>query len=360
MFEHTLMTESYLLFSFYLVLGPLCWFFFFHHPSHTNIQITKDANANAYTFNTDNTSNSWRQGRETDQLKRDDDQQNLRVGINEIGADNKLDVTLVDALRIRELTFLIVSYLFRQTHNTFIKQSNYYVAESNVEGILYFCGAIVGVLVTGLVSDRWLLRKRFLMIFIINAMLLGFDIFIFATASSSPPSEGQGFWTDFFSIFLGAILESADLIYLILMPMLIAKNHSEQMSRLSQYQRVCFAGTIVGVTLALCMVGKYLFSDNLATFFDYLVNLNCNGSNCNTQIFFSDLIVIVLLIFTNLALWPAVRRELYSTSFYRKLCCLKDDSAWRTKYEDQDNPLEDSGRENYMPSQLSPRWTHQQ
>ena len=84
-----------------------------------------------------------------------------------------------------------------------------------------------------------------------------------------------------FSLFLGAILESNDLIYLILMPMLIAKNHSEKMSQLSQYQRVCFAGTIVGVTLALCMVGKYLFSDNLATFFDYLVRCD-SETDCST------------------------------------------------------------------------------
>lgn len=36
-FEQTLMIESYILFAFYIVLGVLCWFFFYHHPSHIGI-----------------------------------------------------------------------------------------------------------------------------------------------------------------------------------------------------------------------------------------------------------------------------------------------------------------------------------
>jgi hypothetical protein len=35
------MVESYTLFALYLVLGILCWFFFYHHPSHIGIRITK-------------------------------------------------------------------------------------------------------------------------------------------------------------------------------------------------------------------------------------------------------------------------------------------------------------------------------
>ena len=36
---------------------------------------------------------------------------------------NKLDVTLIDAFRIKELNLLIISYIFRETHDSFIKQS---------------------------------------------------------------------------------------------------------------------------------------------------------------------------------------------------------------------------------------------
>lgn len=66
----------------------------------------------------------------------------------------------------------------------------------------------------------------------------------------------------------------------------------------------------MGVTLALSFVGKYLFSDNLATFFDYLVSCS-PSSNCKTNIAFSDVITVFLLIVTNMVLWSSVKRELY-------------------------------------------------
>jgi hypothetical protein len=42
------------------------------------------------------------------------------------GADKvptKLDVTLIDAFRIKEVNLLIVSYIFRETHDAFIRQA---------------------------------------------------------------------------------------------------------------------------------------------------------------------------------------------------------------------------------------------
>lgn len=86
------------------------------------------------------------------------------------------------------------------------------------------------MLLTGVAADLWLPKKRFLMIFLLNSLLLIWDIYLFISAS---PTGGENLKTAgivTFSMFLGAILESADLIYLILMPMLIAKNHSEKMS----------------------------------------------------------------------------------------------------------------------------------
>jgi len=106
---------------------------------------------------------------------------------------------------------------------------------------------------------------------------------------------------------------------------------------------VCFAGTIVGVLLALCEVGKYLFSDNLATFFNYCVN--CNISNftvastdglnkvqgCGGQIAGSDLITAVLLVTANMILWGPVKKELEQTKFYKFICCIKTGDAWTTE-----------------------------
>lgn len=73
------------------------------------------------------------------------------------------------------------------------------------------------------------------MIFLLNSLLLIWDVYIFCIASPSDTVHASKGSKITFSLFLGAVLESNDLIYLILMPMLIAKNHSEKMSQLSQY-----------------------------------------------------------------------------------------------------------------------------
>ena len=147
-------------------------------------------------------------------------------------------MTLVDALRIKELTLLIASYLLRQTHNIFIKQNTYFTTAQVTEGIYYYVGAIIGVVLTGIAADRYFKHKRFLLIFLLNSMLLIADIYLFSTASTQPISDRHQMssaGSASFSAFLGSILQSSDLIYLILMPMFIAKVHSEKMSQLSQY-----------------------------------------------------------------------------------------------------------------------------
>ena len=71
------------------------------------------------------------------------------------------------------------------------------------------------------------------MIFLLNSLLLFWDIYLFAVASPNKTESISLAGIITFSVFLGAVLESNSLIYLVLMPMLIAKNHSEKMSELS-------------------------------------------------------------------------------------------------------------------------------
>jgi sugar phosphate permease len=175
-------------------------------------------------------------------------------------------VTLIDAFRIKELNLLIFSFLFRQTHNSYIRHNSNYTNTEDINDTWYGLGAVIGVLATGLMTDLVTKNKNFLTIFILNIVLFFWDIYLFVTANNR---EARAV-SSIFSVFLGAILASADLIYLILIPMLIAKQHSQKMAVLNQTHRVCFAGTIVGVVLALCEVGKFLFSDNVATFLNYL------------------------------------------------------------------------------------------
>jgi hypothetical protein len=51
------------------------------------------------------------------------DSGNAIEGSNTEKVSTKLDVTLIDAFRIRELNLLIFSYIFRETHDAFIKQT---------------------------------------------------------------------------------------------------------------------------------------------------------------------------------------------------------------------------------------------
>lgn len=125
----------------------------------------------------------------------------------------------------------------------------------------------MGICFAGVIADLFLKKKRFLIILVLNIMLLFWDFYLFFRPKINRVASKK---IDPFFIGLGATLASNDLIYLILIPMLIAKNHSEKMAQNFRFQRICYAGTIAGVVLALCTVGKYLFSTNLASFLNFL------------------------------------------------------------------------------------------
>jgi sugar phosphate permease len=146
---------------------------------------------------------------------------------------------------------LILSFIFRQTHNSFIKINSKYTNTEDVNDAWYGVGAVIGVLATGVMADLVTKNKQFLTIFILNIVLFLWDIYLFFNVRT----EEARAWSRIFSICLGAILASADLIYVILIPMLIAKQHSQKMAMLNNSHRMCYAGSIVGVVLALCEVG---------------------------------------------------------------------------------------------------------
>ena len=123
---------------------------------------------------------------------------------------------------------------------------------------------------------------------------------------------------------LGAVLSSIQIVYLFLLPMLIAKRHSEEMAMTSDFARVSYAGTIVGVVIALCAVGKYLFSDNLATLLDFWSShLDWRG--------WSDMIASSLQLLALLIILGPIRREFKDSHIFRSMncCCCK-------KQEDED------------------------
>ena len=134
-------------------------------------------------------------------------------------------MTLIDAFRIADLNLLIFSYLFREAHNYFILHSENYVGTENISHENYCWGSFVGVLLTGLFLDLIMKNRRFLAIWILNTVLFCFDIYIICVAATN--KDGNITPTPVIEGLMGAVLGSNDLIYLIMIPMYMAKNHSE-------------------------------------------------------------------------------------------------------------------------------------
>ena len=101
--------------------------------------------------------------------------------------------------------------------------------------------------------------------------------------------------------------------------MLIAKRHSEEMAMTSDFARVSYAGTIVGVVIALCAVGKYLFSDNLATLLDFWTShIGWEG--------WSDMITSCLQLIAVLIILGPIRSEFKDSHICSSMncCCCKN------------------------------------
>lgn len=135
-----------------------------------------------------------------------------------VDPSRNLEVTLLDALRIKNIHLLIVSFLIRETHNKYILFNQNYKAKEQIMPIYYQLGAIAGLLVTGVAADLFLRKQRFFLLFILNTMLLLWDIYLFVDASSAQRTTNA-----IFDTLLGFFMTGNDLVYLILIPMYIAR-----------------------------------------------------------------------------------------------------------------------------------------
>jgi hypothetical protein len=136
-------------------------------------------------------------------------------------------VTLIDAFRIKELNLLIFSYLFRQAHNSFILHVESYIGGAIISHTDYLWGSFIGVILTGIFLDLVMQNRRFLTVFLLNIVMFAWDIYLFVIAANKTEKfEPSPFVTG----LLGAVLSSNDLIYLVMIPMYMAKNHSERIA----------------------------------------------------------------------------------------------------------------------------------
>ena len=117
------MIESYFLAAVYALFAVVSWFFFIHHPDEKQVVI-KDERLSATDDTQDNNLNELR-----DLIADTQQQQNdiitpgytrYAVANEVIDPSKNLEVTLLDALRLKEISLLIVSFLVRETHNRYI------------------------------------------------------------------------------------------------------------------------------------------------------------------------------------------------------------------------------------------------
>jgi len=90
----------------------------------------------------------------------------------------KMDVTLIDAFKIKEINLLIASYVFAMSHNLYILKSDQYTG-LQIDQISFNFGAIFGVLCSGVLVDLVFKKRCFLTILMLNAFITIFDFFMY-------------------------------------------------------------------------------------------------------------------------------------------------------------------------------------
>lgn len=139
------------------------------------------------------------------------------------------EITMVDAFAISELNMLMVSYLVRQTHDSFIREISFYDADKLFDAGWYYAGGMIGMILTGPFLDKVMGGKKpYTVLVSFNFVLVFLDIYIFATASTEGATQTKN---KTFSFFLGLFIAGTNLIYMILIPMMISRRYSLRLSQ---------------------------------------------------------------------------------------------------------------------------------
>ena len=91
----------------------------------------------------------------------------------------RMDVTLIDAFKIKEINLLIASYVFAMCHNLYILKSDKYTGVG-LDPNWYNFGSIVGIIASGALVDLVFKKQRFLTILMLNGFIMILDIILYA------------------------------------------------------------------------------------------------------------------------------------------------------------------------------------
>ena len=95
----------------------------------------------------------------------------------------KMDVTLIDAFKIREINLLISSYVFAMCHNLYILKSPSLTGgpgDVTYDLQWYNFGSIIGIISSGALVDLVFKKQRFLTILMLNAFIVMIDLYLYS------------------------------------------------------------------------------------------------------------------------------------------------------------------------------------
>ena len=153
----------------------------FWNPSATQISTTSAArtgnrNINSTLLQTNTTSMVASQNNRQSRFNVEEE---IVPDNNSQGSDLvKMDVTLIDAFKIKEINLLIGSYVFSMCHNLYILKSNQYVG-LNMSTAWFSLGGICGIIISGALVDLVFKKRRFLTILLLNVFITAFDIYLY-------------------------------------------------------------------------------------------------------------------------------------------------------------------------------------
>ena len=112
-----------------------------------------------------------------------------------------MDVTLIDAFKIKEINLLISSYVFAMCHNLYILKSPIYTS-AFFDSRWFNFGSIIGIICSGALVDLVFKKQRFLTILMLNVFIVAIDLYLYSQDFSEKAISPV------LTFFLGAVLSS--------------------------------------------------------------------------------------------------------------------------------------------------------
>eukprot|EP00347_Sterkiella_histriomuscorum_P019911 403339838 len=285
-------TECYVLAGLYFILSIVCYFYFYHNPSHIGVLVETNGGHNSGFFIEDYSS----------KIKNSD----FTAQIKQFHRKHR--ISIIDAYQYKSVNFFILSFVLKKLHEYAIwrqgsVQKDYYYFYLQ-QTTYYSFGQIISIVSVAFLSDSVLKNKLYLTLtFISGLQILYIIIGYFADDWITQDESVQ----IAMAIFVGGILGSSNFLYSCLIPLKLARaitdrNMRRQLNSSNIEMRTSYVGTIIGVILGTTYLINTLAFTNMTALIDFIV------ANQSVAVTF----LIMLLVISNLILYRGIKKELMS------------------------------------------------